>query len=230
MPPCLRAPAAPDDAEREAERHPPTNFQVPGTVSHPALPAESFRADLPSGCRLGLIEAGFSHLRLLSPDPRDRNETKASWKMVYVAVAYEASAEFRKLLRRCRWSSFRPIPSNVQVQIGSNDDVAFGGNRRKRGTQYQAIGRSRGGLTTKIVALVDALGNLVRFLLLPGQAHDMKGVAPLIRNVPFGALLADKAFDANWLLQELDPRGATAVIPPKANRKHQREYDAAAYK
>lgn len=77
---------------------------------------------------------------------------------------------------------------------------------------------------------MDALGNLVRFLLLPGQAHDMKGVAPLIGNVSFGALLADKAFDANWLLQELDTRGASAVIPPKANRKHQRDYDADAYK
>ncbi len=80
------------------------------------------------------------------------------------------------------------------------------------------------------MALVDALGNLVRFLLLPGQAHDMKGVAPLIRGVPFGALLADKAFDANWLLEELDARGATAVIPPKSNRKHQRNHDVDAYK
>jgi len=55
---------------------------------------------------------------------------------------------------------------------------------------------------------VDALGNLVRFLLLPGQAHDMKGVAPLIKGVSFDALLADKAFDADWLLQDLDERGA----------------------
>ena len=93
-----------------------------------------------------------------------------------------------------------------------------------------AIGRSRGGLTTKIVALVDALGNLVRFLLLPGQAHDMKGVAPLIKGVSFDALLADKAFDADWLLQDLDERGATAVIPPKTNRKIQRNYDAEVYK
>jgi len=54
----------------------------------------------------------------------------------------------------------------------------------------------------------------------------MKGVAPLLRHVPFGALLADKAFDANWLSQELDARGAKAVIPPKANPKHQRDYDA----
>ncbi len=80
------------------------------------------------------------------------------------------------------------------------------------------------------MALVDALGNLVRFLLLPGQAHDMKGVAPLIKDLPFGALLADKAFDADWLLEELDERGATAVIPPKSNRKYQRDYDADAYK
>ena len=47
----------------------------------------------------------------------------------------------------------------------------------KGGAEAQAIGRSRGGLATRIVALVDALGNLVRFLLLPGQAHDMRGVA-----------------------------------------------------
>lgn len=58
----------------------------------------------------------------------------------------------------------------------------------------------------------------------------MKGVAPLIRDVSFGALMADKAFDANWLLQELDERGASAVIPPKSNRKQQRVYDTEAYK
>jgi len=80
------------------------------------------------------------------------------------------------------------------------------------------------------VALVDALGNLVRFLLLPGQTHEMKGVAPLIKNISFDALLADKAFDADWLLQDLNARGATAVIPPKANRTVQRNYDTEVYK
>ena len=85
-------------------------------------------------------------------------------------------------------------------------------------------------MTTKIVALVDALGNLVRFVLLPGQAHDLKGVEPLIEGVCFGALLGDKAFDANWLLAELDERGAMAVIPPKANRKIARVYDKVMYR
>ena len=62
------------------------------------------------------------------------------------------------------------------------------GEWRKGGTQAQAIGRSRGGLTTKIVALADALGNLVRFVLLPGQRHDTLGVPPLIEGVAFGGI------------------------------------------
>lgn len=61
------------------------------------------------------------------------------------------------------------------------------GTGAKGGTHNQAIGRSRGGLTTKIVALVDALGNLVRFVLLPGQRHDSAGVAPLLTDLDFAA-------------------------------------------
>ena len=86
------------------------------------------------------------------------------------------------------------------------------GSGARGGTQ--AIGRSRGGLT--IVALVDALGNLVRFVLLPGQRHDSAGVAPLLRDLDFAALLADKAFDSDVIRADLDDRGAAAVIP--ANR------------
>ena len=84
-------------------------------------------------------------------------------------------------------------------------------------------------MTTKIVALTDALGNLVRFVLLAGQRNDMVGVKPLIEDVCFDALLADKAFDADWLRSELDARGATAVIPPRRHRIHTIEYDQAMY-
>jgi transposase len=73
-------------------------------------------------------------------------------------------------------------------------------------------------LTTKIVALVDALGNRVRFVLLPGQRHDSVGVAPLLTDLDFDALLADKAFDGDALRADLNDRGAVAVIPPKSNR------------
>src|SRR4051812_38080920 len=103
-------------------------------------------------------------------------------------------------------------------------------HRRKGGTQAQAIGRSRGGLTTKIVALVDALGNLVRFVLLPGQRHDSVGVAPLLKDLDFAVLLADKAFDSDAIRADLDARGATAVIPPKANRVTTIPCDSEMYK
>ena len=103
-------------------------------------------------------------------------------------------------------------------------------HRRKGGTQNQAIGHSRGGPTTKIVALVDALGNLARFVLLPGQRHDSIGVAPLISDIDLGALIADKAFDIDWLRAELDQRGATAVIPPKADRASRIDCDFAMYR
>ena len=101
---------------------------------------------------------------------------------------------------------------------------------RKRGTQNQAIGKSKGGMTTKILAMVDALGNLIDFKLMPGQRNDICGVAPLIEGKEFAALLADKAFDADWLLLELEERGSVAVIPPRRNRKEQRAYDKEAYK
>lgn len=80
------------------------------------------------------------------------------------------------------------------------------------------------------MALVDALGNLVRFVLMPGQRNDIMGVRPLIDGVSFDALLADKAFDADWLRLELDARGALSVIPPRKNRKQLIQIDTEMYK
>ena len=97
------------------------------------------------------------------------------------------------------------------LELGmAEQDLHQQGEWRKGGTQTQAIGRSRGGLTTKIVALADALGNLVRFVLLPGQRHDTVGVPPLIEGMDFEALLGDKAFDVDWIRADLDARGAVA--------------------
>jgi transposase len=85
-------------------------------------------------------------------------------------------------------------------------------------------------LTTKVVALVDALGNLARFVLLPGQRHDSIGVAPLLDGVALGALIGDKAFDSDCLRLELNERGALAVIPPNASRSSTIPYDTEMYK
>ena len=66
---------------------------------------------------------------------------------------------------------------------GSIVKVHRHGQGCKRGTLNQAIGKSKGGMTTKIQALVDALGNLVGLCLLPEQRHDICGVEPLIKGL-----------------------------------------------
>jgi len=94
----------------------------------------------------------------------------------------------------------------------------------------QAIGRSKGGMTTKILALTDALGNLVRFVLLPGQRFDTVGMPVLIDGVTFAALIADKAFDSNAILADLNARGATIVISQHPRRVQPLAIDVEMYK
>ena len=86
-------------------------------------------------------------------------------------------------------------------------------------------------MSTKIHALVDALGNPLAFMLTPGQAHDLEGADALLPQMVADTLLADKAFDADKrVIEPLLAAGKTAVIPPKCNRKIQRDYDKEAYK
>ena len=66
-------------------------------------------------------------------------------------------------------------------------------------------------------------------MLTPGQDHDLACAEPLIENADPDALIADKAYDANPFVDTLTRRGITPVIPPKANRKTQRECDFALY-
>jgi len=66
-------------------------------------------------------------------------------------------------------------------------------------------------------------------MLTPGQAHDLTCAQPLLENVDPGALLADKAYDADALIDALNQRAITPVIPPKANRKVKRDCDFVLY-
>ncbi len=85
-------------------------------------------------------------------------------------------------------------------------------------------------MTTKILALTDALGNLVRFVLLPGHRFDTVGVAPLIKGIEFRALIADKAFDSNSIISDLDERGAKIVISQHPRRAKPIAIDEEMYK
>ena len=85
-------------------------------------------------------------------------------------------------------------------------------------------------MTTKILALTDALGNLVRFELLPGHRFDTVGVPPLIDGIEFGGLIADKAFDSNDIVADLNERGAKVVISQHPRRTKPLKIDAEMYK
>ncbi len=84
-------------------------------------------------------------------------------------------------------------------------------------------------MTTKIHALVDALGNPVDLMLTPGQAHDLVCAPSLIESADPDALIGDKAFDADAFIDSLNRRGITPVIPPKSTRKTPRACDFALY-
>lgn len=95
----------------------------------------------------------------------------------------------------------------------------------------QAIGRSKGGLSTKIHATTDALGNPIDFYLTAGNACDLDGADVLLEDIEAPMLLANKGYDADErVIGRLEGQGKTAVIPPKKNRKQPREYDKELYK
>ena len=68
------------------------------------------------------------------------------------------------------------------------------------------------------------------FCLLPGQAHDLRGVPELIEGLNTDHMLADRAFDADWLRKSLSNNNISPVIPPRKNRKRPSEYDHEMYK
>ncbi len=101
--------------------------------------------------------------------------------------------------------------------------------KKKNRQADEALGRSRGGYSSKIHVTVDALGNPRRVRLTGGQVHDLQMAIGLIENEQTGAVIADKAYDSDVFIAFIEQSGAQAVIPPKANRLQQRAYDENLY-
>lgn len=94
----------------------------------------------------------------------------------------------------------------------------------------QALGRSRGGLTTKIHVVVDAVGRLIQGRVSAGQVHDITQAGALLDGVPAKCVVADKAYDAMALRQQIAAIPAKVVIPPRANRREPIRWSKAIYK
>ncbi|NKB84710.1 IS5 family transposase [Ochrobactrum grignonense] len=171
------------------------------------------------------IEAILWIVRTGSPW-RDLPEMFGSWNTVFKRYRDWVKADIFKLL----FDAASEAPDMEYAMVDATIVKVHRHGQGSKGTQSQAIGRSKGGMTTKILALTDALGNLVRFELLPGQRFDTVGVKPLINGLEFGALLADKAFDSNEIITDLDQRGAKVVISQHSRRSRPLAIDHEIYK
>ncbi|NRD68174.1 IS5 family transposase [Corallococcus exiguus] len=95
---------------------------------------------------------------------------------------------------------------------------ASGRRGRKRGVQHNALGRSRGGFSTKVHALVDSRGRPRHIELTPGQRHEMTKADDLIMHAVGAACIADSGYDADWFRALLKFFGMKAVIASKPER------------
>lgn len=94
----------------------------------------------------------------------------------------------------------------------------------------EAQGRSKGGLSTKIHAAVDSLGNPLRLILTAGQESEYGQAENLIEGFSPDFVLADKGYDSNAFVDAIESLGAFSVIPPRKNRIDARHYDQHIYK
>ncbi|WP_446684582.1 IS5 family transposase [Cyanobacterium sp. HL-69] len=137
---------------------------------------------------------------------------KGVWEKVFQILAGDSDDEYAM------------IDSTI-VRAHQHSAGAKGGIKTK-----EAIGRSTGGLSTKIHTTVDALGNPTGFFLTGGQKCDLDGADVLLKEIKADILLGDKGYDADErVLEKLKKQDKIAVIPPKRNRKEQREYDKYLY-
>ena len=97
-------------------------------------------------------------------------------------------------------------------------------------SEKQALGRSRGGFSSKIHITVDGLGNPLRFRLSPGQAHDINQASALLQGFAFQRVIADRGYAAQDFVNSLLERGIEVVIPPHPRAKEKRDYDKWLYR
>jgi transposase len=182
-----------------------------------------------SGCDRSFVDGVVWILRTGAPW-RDLPPSFGKWSTVY--------QRFRRWAVAGRWESLRralsaPNEPNDLLLIDSTIVKAHphaAGARRKEGRQSdEALGRSRGGFTTKVHAVVSNCGALVRYVLTGGEASDVTQADMLVHGLVGQAVVGDRAYASNALLASIEQQGMAAVIPSRANRKTARILDAERY-
>lgn len=104
------------------------------------------------------------------------------------------------------------------------------GRRARGGYATQAVGRSRGGLTSKVHLPTDALGNPIRFVVTGGERNDVTQAPALLPPGSGALVLCDRGYDADWWRDRLLAAGHQPVIPGRRNRLLQPAYDDFVYR
>jgi transposase len=103
-------------------------------------------------------------------------------------------------------------------------------HKKSGGQEAQALGRSRGGFSTKIHLTVDGLGNPLRLRLTAGQTHESTQAQALLEGLSGQHVIADRGYAGQPLVDWIVERGAIAVIPPHQRAKQPRDYDRWLYR
>lgn len=145
---------------------------------------------------------------------------------------------FQRFNRWCKKGVFTRIFSVLRdpdLEVLMLDSTVIRAHQHSAGAKHstpaqEALGRSRGGVSTKIHVAVDGVGKPTKIVLSPGQDHDVTKAPELIQDSQADKVIADKAYDTNALVAQIQAQGATPVIPPKENRIEPRDYDHEDYK
>jgi transposase len=162
-----------------------------------------------------MVEAIFYVLRV-AVAWRDLPPCYGPWKSVYTRwrrwCALGLWQEILGLLSRRAKGCLRFIDgSHVKLhQFGCNP---------AGGQQAQAIGRTKGGLNTKLCAVVEGEGRLMAAVITPGQTYEVEAAAPLLDKLRNVLLVGDKGFDSDALRQQMQAQGCLASVPPRSGRR-----------
>jgi transposase len=153
---------------------------------------------------------------------RDLPERFGDWKNVHRRFSQWAQSGVLEAV-------FAHLASDADNEYAMIDSTIVRAHQHSAGAvkknQDQAIGRSKGGLSTKTHATVDALGNPTGFHLTGGQACDLDGADALLPDINAKNILADKVYDADVrVIEPLARAGKTAAIPPKHHRTNMQWY------
>jgi transposase len=118
----------------------------------------------------------------------------------------------------------------IDSTIVRTHPCAAGAPAIRGGQSNQALGRSRGGFTTKIHISVDAHGNPLRLQLTAGQRHGITQAQALTDEFEYERLIADCSYDADDFVEHLQAQGAVPVIPSRSNRRQPRDFDRYVYR